>query len=237
MSHPMIRGVVRAPLHAAALLLLAAAPAAPVGAQSATAPAALLARAAATYRGARTIDARFEQTLTNPLTGRTNTTRGELIHGRPNLLSVRFDTPAQDRIVADGSSIWLYLPSSAPGQVIRMPARGPGRAPVTDPLDQILATPPDRYRATDAGTARIAGHATRAVTVVPTGRASFTRATVWVDDADGTVRQLEVTEPSGLVRRVTITAMRTNVSVPPRTFRFVPPAGVRVVDRRALTGG
>ncbi|HEX5831373.1 MAG TPA: outer membrane lipoprotein carrier protein LolA, partial [Gemmatimonadaceae bacterium] len=91
----------------------AAAIAAPAGAQDVDA---LLRKAAATYNGARTATARFEQTLTNPMTGTTSITRGEMHRQQPNRFNVRFTDPTGDRIVADGTNLWVYLPSTNPGQ-------------------------------------------------------------------------------------------------------------------------
>jgi len=54
---------------------------------------------------------------------------------------------------------------------------------------------------------------------------------VWIDDGDATVRQFEVTEPSGVQRRVRLTSFQTNVRVDASAFEFVVPDGVRVVER------
>jgi len=51
------------------------------------------------------------------------------------------------------------------------------------------------------------------------------------------VRQLESTEPSGLVRKITVTRFRTNVTIPRSTFQFTPPANVRVIDGGGMIGG
>jgi outer membrane lipoprotein carrier protein len=159
------------------------------------------------------------------------TSHGELVRKKPNLLSISFSDPAKDRIVADGTSLWLYLPSSAPGQVIKLPAsKSPGA--MIDPLGQVLSSPAERFTLTDAGKAVINQHATHAVTMVPKrgSNAPFTQATVWVDDKDGTVRQIETTEPSGVNRRIVITKFAPGVTVPRGKFVFTPPANVRVVD-------
>jgi len=229
----------RASASTAALLVAAAPPARSARAQGAApaAPDALLARVATAYRRARTVDITFEQTLTNPLTGNTSTARGELLRRQPNLLAIRFDAPASDRIVADGHSLWMYLPSSAPGQVMKMPAAAAGSLPL-DPMGQLLTSPTNRYRVEDGGVAMIGGQPARVLNLTPTtSPALFTRARLWVDERTAAVRQIEATEQSGLVRRITLLSLRTNVSLPRSAFRFTPPAGVRVVDRRALFGG
>src|SRR5688572_1139728 len=76
-------------------------------------------RAVAAWQAAKTVRASFEQTLTNPLTGRDVTARGEFQQQGRNRVDIRFTDPAGDRIVADGKVLWIYLPSTTPGQVIR----------------------------------------------------------------------------------------------------------------------
>ena len=201
-------------------------------------PEATLQRAIAAYANAETISVRFDQTVTNPLTDRKLTTSGELMRRRPDRLSISFSGNDPDRIVADGTNLWVYLPSSAPGQVIKLPTGVGESGMLVDPMGQILSAPVSNYNVADAGTSVVNGEATHAITLVPKSRsAPFTKATLWIDDNDGLVRQLESTEPSGLVRKITVTRFRTNVTIPRSTFQFVPPPNVRVIDGSGMTGG
>ena len=59
---------------------------------------------------------------------------------RPNRLAIRFTDPAGDAIIADGKAVWVYLPSSAPGQVIKRPATDRGSVPI-DFTGEFLASP------------------------------------------------------------------------------------------------
>ena len=192
----------------------------------------LLDRAVAAWAKVKTARATFEQTITNPLTGRTLTASGEYQQERPGKLSVRFTDPANDRIVSDGSRLWLYLPSTTPGQVIRTSVKNAGAGTV-DLSAQFLIAPRSRYTVTPAGTAQVSGRATHAFTLVPKQKdgAPFQTATVWIDDADATIRQFEVTEPSGVQRRVRLTSFRLNAPVDASAFKFEVPEGVRIVDR------
>jgi|SRR6185437_8438779 len=208
---------------------------APLGAQR---PEATLQRAIAAYSNAETIAVRFDQTVTNPLTDRTLTSSGELMRRRPNRLSISFGGSNPDRIVADGTNLWVYLPSSAPGQVIKVPTAAGESGMLVDPMGQILSAPVSNYTVTDAGASVVSGEATHAITLTPKSRtALFTKATLWIDDSDGLVRQLESTEPSGLVRKITVTRFRTNVTIPRSTFQFTPPPNVRIIDGGGIIGG
>ena len=192
-------------------------------------------RAVAAYAKVKTVRARFEQRLTNPLTGSTIVQQGTLQQRLPNELAVTFTDPKGDRIVADGKALWVYTPSSAPNQVIKLPV-GAGSAGGLDLAAQFFDSPRTRYAMTDAGRTMVGGRATRAVNLVPKKPMQFTRAIVWVDSADGTLRQFEVTEPSGLVRRVTLSDLRINAAVDKGAFTFRVPKGVKVYGQEAFGG-
>jgi outer membrane lipoprotein carrier protein len=187
-------------------------------------------RAVAAWAAAKTVRATFEQTLTNPLTGSAVTAKGEFQQQGRNRIAVRFTDPRGDRIVADGRALWIYLPSTTPGQVIRSSlAHGANSVDLTG---QFLTAPRSKYNISAAGTMSVAGRPAHGLVLLPKreGSQPFTRATVWVDDRDGLVRQFEVTDQNGVTRRVRLTSIRVNVPVDAAAFRFTPPQGVRVVQ-------
>jgi outer membrane lipoprotein carrier protein len=189
-------------------------------------------RAVAAWAKVKTARATFEQTVTNSLTGSSANARGEYQQQRPNRVSIRFTDPAGDRIVADGASVWVYLPNSAPGQVVKRSASD-GTALPLDITGEFLTDPRGRYDVSASGAATVAGHTAKALLLMPKAQtqAPFSKATIWVDDDDGLIRQFEVVEPSGVTRRVRITSLDLNVPVDKGTFSFTPPPGVRVVER------
>ena len=192
----------------------------------------LLDRAVVAWARVRTVRGTFEQTIVNSLTGRTMTTTGEYQQERPGKLSVSFAEPANDRIVADGKFVWLFLPSSAPDQVIKTPL-GPGGTGTMDLPAQFLVAPRSKYAVTPSGAATVGGRATHAYELVPKSAqgAPFKTATVWIDDDAATIRQFEVTETTGVQRRIRLTSFKTNVPVDAKAFVFTAPAGARIVTR------
>jgi len=209
-----------------AAVALAASIPAPLAAQGTDA---VVDRAVAAWNRVTSLRASFEQTVTNPLTGGAETARGEYQQQGRGRMSVRFTDPKGDRIVADGKSLWLFLPSTTPGQVIQTSPREGS----VDFAAQFLASPKTRYVITDGGRATVDGRAAQVLSLTPKSGsgAGFARARVWVDDRDDLIRQFEVVDQSGLTRRVRLTSLRVNAPVDAREFRFSVPKGVRVVKQ------
>jgi outer membrane lipoprotein carrier protein len=207
------------------LLAAALLAAAPMAAQS---PDSTLNRAVAAYATVRTARISFVQSLENPLTGTSSTSRGELQQRRPGRFAVRFTEPAGDRIVSDGRWIWVYLPSTNPGQVIRAKVEDAGVG-TTDFAAQFLESPRRSYTVSGGAAATIGGSATHAVTLTPRSSASpFSKVTLWVNDSDALLRRVETVDGSGVVRRITVTKFARNAPVDAGAFVFKVPAGVRV---------
>ena len=201
------------------------------GVAQAQSPTAVMERAVKVYSEMRSMRADFQQTITNPLTGTTATSRGVILRKDPNLLSITFSDPRGDRIVSDGRSLWVYLPSSAPGQVMKMPASARGSMGMVDPGGLFLTSPATRYTITGGESVTINGRKTTVVNLVPkSANNAFSRARVWVDGSDYSVVQFEVVDVNGLTRRVSISNVRANAAIGSEEFSFRPPRGTRVVS-------
>ena len=207
--------------------------AAPLQAQT---PDAVIDRAVTAYKNIKTIRGSFEQTLRNPLTNSVMNARGNFEQQLPDRIAVTFTDPKGDRIVVNGTTAWLYLPSTNPGQAYKVPAAAGGGS--LNLTEQFLKSPAARFTMTSGGVATIGDRATHAVNLVPKSPiAEFTRATVWIEDATGLIRQFEITEPSGLVRRIRLIDAQVNATVDPKSFTFTPPKGVQVIDQTNGRGG
>ena len=125
------------------------------GAQSAAGDS-LLDRAARGVATARPIRANFEQTLTNPDVKQVRTARGEFAQQGPSKFAFRFTDPAGDAIIADGAAIWVYLPSSARGQALKLPI---AQGAQLDLITQLLTLPRASYAITERPADDISGHA------------------------------------------------------------------------------
>jgi len=194
-------------------------------------PAPILDRASQSYDTVRTLQADFVQVVDNPMIGDPDTTRGRLYQRRPGYFAMRFTEPKDDRIVADGRHLWLYTPSTTPGQVIRSAIPGTG---TTGPnlIGQFVGHPRERYDARYVRADSLSGGAVDVITLTPHANdLGYSEATVWIDRKDGLVRRIDIVETSGQRRTIILRNLAINQVVPAREFRFSPPAGSRVVDQ------
>lgn len=191
---------------------------------------AVIQRAAAAYQGLSAFRANFVQVIDDPMIGRFDS-RGVLAQSGSARLAMRFSDPAGEAIIMDGRYIWLYTPSTAPGQVIRSPVpENPGFGP--NVLGWILDRPAARYHITEARSDTLGGRTMDVVTLTPSDwTLPFSEAVVWLDRADALPRRLEVIERSGARRILTFSDVRSNPRVDSKTFAFEVPAGVRVVEQ------
>lgn len=211
----------------AAVVALAVAGPASVAAQAGDAAYDRVARA---WGAQNSLAASFEQRITNPLLGRTLTSKGTFQQLRPNKVAITFTDPVGDRIVNDGKSLWVYLPSSTPGQVLKLPGNADG-AVVVDLLGQLLEAPRKSFTITGGEAVTIEGRATRRVQLVPrtAGSVPFQKATLWLDEKEPRPVRVQVLDPQGIDRTITLTSWAPNTKIDAKAFRFSAPKGVKVL--------
>jgi outer membrane lipoprotein carrier protein len=202
----------------------AASPPAP----TATAPdaAAVLRRAEKAFADVRSMRADFVQDLTVPLLNQSQRSRGTIYHRRPDRFLMKFSDPAGDVVVADGTYLWTYYPSSQPDQVVRAPLAAAGQQ--VDFEREFLERPVERFNSTLDGEATVAGRPAYLLTLVPKEPAGYQKVRIWVDRDDALVRRFEITEQNESVRRIELRDLAVNLPLGDDLFRFTPPAGAQV---------
>jgi outer membrane lipoprotein carrier protein len=210
-----------------ALATLAAAPAA--RGQDA---AAIVGRSARAYQALSSLRADFEQRIDDPLVDTAMTSRGTLVQAGQSKLAMRFSSPPEDRIIIDGEHVWVYTPSTTPGQVLRLALPSGGPVYGFNVLSWILDRPAERYRMQYLRSDRLNGRAVDVVQLVPTiPDLPFSRAIVWLDRDDALPRRLEITERMGGTRTITLARLRPDAAVADSTFVFNEPPGVHVISQ------
>src|SRR5512146_2082309 len=191
----------------------------------------IVGRAALAYRSLTALRADFDQLIENQMIGNSES-KGVLVQSGEAKLSMRFTDPPGEAIVIDGRYVWVYTPSTTPGQVLRIPVPSGGPVYGYNLLAWLLDRPTERYASTYLRADRLDDHTMDVVEMVPTvPDMPFSRATVWLDRADGLPRRMEIEELSGQRRTLTLHNLRVNPPVAARIFTFDVPDGVRVVDQ------
>lgn len=188
----------------------------------------ILLEAERAYDAVRTMRASFTQELTVPLLNSTHNSRGDLYHRKPDRFAMRFSDPAGDLVVADGTFLWAYYPSTDPGQVLRASSGETGRL---DLQREFLSNPTERFDATLEGTETIAGRPAHRLRLVPRSPAGYSSVRIWIDTRDSLARRFEVVESNENIRRVELHDLRVNVDLPEGVFNFTPPQGAQVFDQ------
>ena len=211
------------------LVLAAAMPAAPpVQAQDAQS---IVGRSSRVYRSLASLSADFVQTINNPMIDSAES-RGTLIQAGPSKLSMRFTDPPGEAVVIDGQHVWVYTPSTVPGQVLRLAVPSGGPVYGYNLLAWLLDRPAERYTAKYLKQEKVGGRTLDVIELVPAvPDLPFERAVIWLDRQDGLPRRLEITEKSGAERTLALSNLRVNRKIPDSTFEFQVPPGVRVVDQ------
>jgi outer membrane lipoprotein carrier protein len=192
---------------------------------------AVVGRASRVYRSLSSLSADFVQVVDNPMIDSAES-RGKLIQSGNAKLSMRFSDPPGEAIVIDGEHVWIYTPSTVPGQVIRTAVPSGGPVYGYNILSWLLDRPAERYEVKYLRKDTLSGKEMDVVELTPTvPDLPFDRAVVWLDRGDALPRRLEIFERSGATRTLTLSKLRTNQPVTDKTFKFDVPDGVRVVDQ------
>jgi outer membrane lipoprotein carrier protein len=210
------------------LLLLALAIAGPLHAQEASA---VIGRSSRVYRSLSSLRADFTQLIQNPMID-SSESRGTLMQSGEAKFSMRFSDPPGEAVVIDGQHVWVYTPSTVPGQVLRLAVPSGGPVYGYNLLAWLLDRPAERYKATLLKSEELNGRTMDVVELEPAvPDLPFDRAVLWLDRQDALPRKLDITETSGSRRVLTLSKVQVNRPAPAGTFTFTVPAGVRVVDQ------
>jgi outer membrane lipoprotein carrier protein len=188
-----------------------------------------LTRAEHVYQRIETLQAQFTQTISNPMLGAPEETRGTLFLAPPSRFAMRFSEPAGDRIVVDGTWLWAFTPSTVPDQVIRQPIPNQGAAS-PNLLAQFVDRPLEHYRASYVGVDTLSGEVADVVRLAPRYEdLPFRMAEIAISRETGLLIRLAVRERSGQQRTLVFESLVAGQPIPESELSFVVPDGVRIV--------
>lgn len=152
---------------------------------------------------------------------------GTLLLKKPGLMRWAYDKPAGKVFVLDGKWAWFYTPGDS--QVSRTSAkqlddlRSPlrfllGHTELAKELEGLTSAPA-------GGGFRISG--------VPKGMENRVRLLTLMVSSEGAIQGMKLEETDGATTEFTFSEQQENTPTLPGDFRFVPPAGLPVVDAQA----
>jgi outer membrane lipoprotein carrier protein len=189
----------------------------------------ILARAAERHRGLASLEVAFKQRIRNPVLETDETSAGVFYYRAPLRYRIAFSRPAGDLVVSTGDDVWIYLPSSQPGQVIKSAV-----TPATKGLApyQFIFDFKDQYEPALVGEEPVDGRPCYHLSLAPRSEsAEYARAELWIDKRSWIARQTEVEDRQGIVRRFTLSEPKLDGDLDSALFRFTPPPGVEVFEQ------
>lgn len=172
---------------------------------------------------ARSVEAKFEQTVIGANGAVSQRSTGVMNVARPQLFRWDVKTPFEQLIVADGRQVWVYDPDLAQA--------------IVRPFDTQLADTPallfsgdakkigERY---DVRLADSAGRLQRFDLKPHDKEALF--ESLRVTFRDGKLSEMMLIDPLGQKTAIAFSDVKLNGSIPPERFRFTPPAGTDVIQ-------
>jgi outer membrane lipoprotein carrier protein len=188
------------------------------------------------YDAAKDFRARFNQTLTNAAFARKSSSSGEVLLKKPGRMRWNYAQPEPKMYLADGNTLWLYEPedrqafkqdlksSQLPAALAFLAGQGKlaaefditavdakaTKTPYGSPRDYLLSLAPK------------------------TPQAQVKTILFVVDPRTFDVRESVITDQQGNVNDLLFSEIKTNTNIPDATFRWAPPAGVRLIDTAKL---
>jgi outer membrane lipoprotein carrier protein len=157
--------------------------------------------------------------------GMRRTESGTLLLLKPGRMRWVYSSPAGKLFVLDGKFAWFY--SRGDSQVQRVPAKQ--LDDLRSPLRFLLGHT-ELAKEMNSLTAAPAPNGLFTLSGQPKGQEKRVALLSLTVTADGGINAIRIEEADGAVTRFTFTAEEPNANVPAEAFRFVPPAGVPVVD-------
>jgi outer membrane lipoprotein carrier protein len=184
------------------------------------------------YEGIRDLRAKFVQktravSIGTPAAEPT-VSRGSVVVAKPSRMRWSYETPEPSLVVSDGKTLWIYDPGF--GEVQQLPADG---ATFSGAALQFLLGKGDLQR---EFAIRLVSCEPNAVELELTPRepASYEKLHIVVDPATGNVSSTRIDDLVGNSTVVEFSDLHVNLDPPADVFRFVPPAGVRVIELPTL---
>jgi outer membrane lipoprotein carrier protein len=174
-----------------------------------------------------TLQARFEQTVSDDKGGVRQRGSGTMTLSRPGRFRWEQTAPFKQLIVCDGDTIWVHDPDL--DQVTKRPARAVLEGTPAALLAQGKGLT-EQFTLEPGG----AGEGAPSVKLVPKATdGDFQSIELWLKDS--VPARMRFNDALGGITDVTFSALQVNAKVDERQYRFVPPPGTEVIEADVAT--
>ena len=180
------------------------------------------------YDAVRDLRARFLQTTERVALGSSAgdslQSRGEVQFAKPGRMRWSYEVPAPSLVVSDGQTLWIYDPTAH--EVQQLPL-GPGY--LSGAAIQFLLGEGrllDEFQVAAHG----CGGSEVQLVLTPRRDSQYEHLELRADPKNGGVRETVVVDLLGNRTTIALSELRVNSNPDPDLFRFVPPAGTRVLS-------
>jgi outer membrane lipoprotein carrier protein len=180
------------------------------------------------YEGIRDLRARFVQKTRAVSIGsrasEPTLSRGVVVVAKPSRMRWSYETPEPSLVVSDGKTLWIYDPGF--GEAQRLPA---DEAAFSGAALQFLLGRGDLQREFSIDLVSCETGAVE-LELTPKEPASYEKLFIVVEPVTGNVSRTRIDDLVGNSTVVEFSDLQVNLDPSGEVFRFVPPAGVRVIE-------
>jgi outer membrane lipoprotein carrier protein len=184
------------------------------------------------YDGAVDFRARFNQTLTNATFKRKTSLTGDVFLKKPGRMRWNYQAPDVKMYLADGDLLWLYEPEDR--QAFKQDLKS-SQLPAALAFLTGKAKLATEFEITLAGDARVGNAGDYVLSLSPRQPQAQVKSILFVVDPQTfQVRESLITDAQGNTNDLLFSDIKINSRIADATFRWTPPAGVRVIDAAKL---
>ncbi|MDE5831454.1 MAG: outer membrane lipoprotein chaperone LolA [Desulfovibrio sp.] len=182
------------------------------------------------YEGMPAFEANFKQILTHKESGAKEERQGRLRFQKPLKIRWQSNAPHEETLLVTDNEIWDYIPEEKIAYKY-----SPALVQDSRNLIQVLTGQAALNRDFDVKSDGAEKGRARLILYPNEPTTQLTEARIWVEPDTGLIRRASIVDFYGNTNDVELTSLSPKDSLPPSTFKFSPPKGVEVEDRRDAT--
>lgn len=192
-----------------------------------TADKTLLAKIQNAYNQIESFEAEFDQTLVHKESGSTEKRKGKIAFQKPLLVRWQTARPHEETLVVNREEIWDYIPDEEIAY-----RYSPAAAQDSRSIIQVITGQARLDKDFDIKPAGKANGMEKLLLYPRNPSPQMVEALIWVDPLSGAIQRAQVKDFYGNSNEIAFRTFKPGQKIAASQFRFKPPKGVEVEDRR-----